>query len=373
MPGYLCSVCGEWVPGTVHACAGRRTVPLLIDPHAFGLDDPGRLGALSTVNERTRSALVPGGVLVYPGSGDDIANALFATYSRIQFFVFVDTWQGSQSDSLESITDSLALKLPRTALPKRISALALAQRLGLRTSTGLIGFEFSFNLQKRYLLFVKSSVEAFLGENQGFGCDVFFVKDFAGTSSDITFDMVLPCLRPNGLYVSNALGSFDVPFLPMFGLRFVVQTAMVGFSEMIVCQKQRALQPVLLRLAYGRIVDAQKAVTTYFGDADDTYDLLSKSFQELKPVETEVLAAALESARKVLDDGTLPNDLLFEMCAACVRKNAWVGGWNLGSARLNQQAYEAAWVKRHMDRQNQMLMSRPKGPSGRRPPTRRRF
>jgi hypothetical protein len=185
--------------------------------------------------------------------------------------------------------------------------------------------------------------------------------------------MVLPHLKMNGLYVSNALTAFDVPFMPLFGLRFARKTAIVGFSEMFVFQKRTPMIGSAVQRQLGRLYRAKRSAVTNFGDNDDKYDFLSGSYADLRPHETQILSEALECVRLILDDGTISNGDLYEMCVACVRKGSWVGAWMLGAAGLNEGAYQAAWARRHLARQAHVLMSRPAPPSGRRPPSRRLF
>ena len=374
MAGNVCPVCGEWASSiAAHNCPGRRTVPLLVNPVDWGLNGLGRLNALSAINEQTRSALQPSGVLLYPGSGDDVANALFAAYNRVQTFVFVDNWQGpGASASLEEIARTFHSKFPSITLPKRLNdwgIVGLGKGLGIRlTVSKMIAFEFSFRLEKRYLLFIRQSVEGFLAENPGFLCTVFFVKDFAGTSSDITYEMALPHLAMNGLHVSNALTDSDVPFAPLYGLRFVMRTAMVGFAEMFVYQKVRGLGGPTLAGRKRSIADAMEVASDYFSEADDTYDLLHASYPEIKEQEVEILAGALERVRQVLQHQAPSNNALYEMCVACVRKNAWIAQWGDRCPALNEPIYQSAWKRTWIE----MIRSRPRPPQ-RRLPTRTPF
>ncbi|KIH82868.1 hypothetical protein [Pseudomonas batumici] len=304
------------------------------------------------------------GTLLYPGSGDDIANPLFAAASRIETFVFVDNWQGpgAQAPTYE-IANSLRGKFPDSATPEEIAPAELARDLGITMQCPMLAYRFTFDGSTKRLLFLRTSLEVFLAGNDDFKCHVFFVKDLAGTDSSVSYQSALPHVFPQGLLISNALNDYDVPFLPLFGLRHRLTSAVVGFGEMIVAHKVQELDCSGLVLKQLLVNDLQMSAAAFFSDYDDEHDFLSSSYEDIRPKEVDLLAVAMGQVLDILKGAlALEPQEQFEICRACVQKQSWVGAWKYDSAN-----YEGAWQRLNTLRYTRILLSRP-SPSGRRKP-----
>ncbi|HYI02393.1 hypothetical protein [Hyalangium sp.] len=157
-------------------------------------------------------------VVFYPGSGDDLLHALFATATRATRFVFVDV-----NPSLVESFDML-LAAPRVENGARLSGKELGKAMTQLKITKVdpkkvVGWKFDFRDETRILILVIGGSKKFLEDNAEFRFDVFFEKDFWETSATNDLDWVLPHLTGDGLYVTNTSYGSLVSFLPQLGLQ----------------------------------------------------------------------------------------------------------------------------------------------------------
>ena len=333
----------------------------------------GRKDILKTIDTQVEGYCTSAGrtgTLLYPGSGADIANPLFAAASRINTFVFVDNWQGPGAhEPTSAIASSLRGMFPDTTVPDELAPEGIATELGITMHCPMLAYRFLLDGVARRLLFLRTSLETFLANNADFKCHVFFVKDLAGTDSTVSYQSALPHVFPQGLLISNALNDYDVPFLPLFGLKHLLTSAMVGFGEMIVAHKVQEFDSSALVQKQLLVEDLQRSAAAFFADNDDQHEFLSSIYEEIKPKEVDLLAVAMGQVLDRLKGvGALEPQEQFAICKACVQKQTWVGAWKYDSAN-----YAGAWQRLNILRYPQMLLSRPRPPSGRKPPSRTLF
>lgn len=313
------------------------------------------------------------GILLYPGSGDDVANPLYAAASRVRTFVFVDNWQGGGSDQpLSAIDAALRGKFPSGAELAQIGdtdVAYLAATLHITAAVPMLAYQFTFKGVARRLLFVRDSLEHFLSGNAGFECHVFLVKDLAGTDSSVTFEMSLPRLVHLGLLMSNALDSDDAPFLPLFGLQFLTALSGIGFGEMVVAQKVRQAELAGVRQAQQFQDQLMQAAQAFFSDNSDEFDFLS-GYMAVQAREVEILARAMWTVKRLLGTAQLTDAELYELCRACVKKQSWVLEWQASTANA---IYDRAWQYQRFHGYTWAITSRPVPPRlhRRTPPSRR--
>ena len=273
-----------------------------------------------------------------------IANPLFAAYSKITTFIFVDPWEGVGDSALSDIQATLKKQFPvdvgivdEDTLAGVTAGLSIAYT---KTASNVLGFTFVFDNKVRRLIFVKSAVEEFLARNPSFQCDLFFVKDFAATEDDMPFTMTLPCLKTNGMYVSNALTERHIPSLPLFGLTFLHMYKRGGVQrDDCLCEILSHAARCLERTPPAYLRWPSRPSQSFIADNNSKFDY-DTEYADLKPEEVEILAKAMGQALIILRNTRLAGLVLFRICRSIVQKNMTVAAW-----RFDCPAYERAWVR----------------------------
>ncbi|MGY2173434.1 hypothetical protein [Pseudomonas gingeri] len=310
------------------------------------------------VNDLCTCAPAQGGTLLYPGSGADIANALFSSASRIDTFVFVDNWQGGGGVEVafEKIAEALRKAIPDDAAPEPLAAedvRAFATQINIASACPMLAFQFMFKGRARRLLFLRTSLERFFTDNGGFRCHVVFVKDLGGTTSTVSCEMALPCLHLHGLFVTNE----TILHIQLYGLRRLVSLVGVGYGDTVVAHKVRDLDVGILQGVSEFADQLKRAADAFFAEYEDTYDFLSLNYGAVQPHEVKILADGMARIKPLLTPYGLTPDEQFEICKSVLQAGTWVPQWD-----HDIPAYLAAWQLQHMQAHTAMLLNRPRPP-----------
>jgi hypothetical protein len=177
-----------------------------------------RRAGLTTANIQVRAAREDA-IVYYPGSGDDILHALFATWSRGRYYVFVDFLDLSKSIFT-------AIKEQGKSRLNTVESSNILRNLNIRSRAD-DAWMFGFEGAQRFLFWFKTGHDTFLNANPQFRCRVLFEKDFWETSAEVDLS-IIDKIEANGFYITNASIGGLQHVLKLLGLRHAATVQING-------------------------------------------------------------------------------------------------------------------------------------------------